>query len=252
MKTLEFTVESGMGDRIGALLTGRTLAAELGRELIYYWPVTYQCNAHFTDLLRMDSPIVTEVDPWPNETTLDFGARKYPEMLSSLQPIFNEIIKVRGYGRKYNQEDFGTVVRFSDQVLELASKYNATYFQEHMVGVHVRGVDYRYKTPDIKDYIAMVKKAMESLPDATLFICSDEVQTILALQVAFSGRTLTYPVRSFARDDPIGMIDAAVCLCLLRHCQSLVLSGYSMFSRLACKRQFIEPKEDLVLIENNT
>lgn len=255
MSTLLVTVESGLGDRIGALLTGRRMAAALKRDFLYYWPKTVWCNARFEDVLKTDEPCVTETDPWPNETLLDYGAWDYQRVLESLSFIYNEVLKMRGYARRYDQEEFGSVVRFSDQVAELAAKYNGSYFREQMIGLHIRGTDYRTHMPDVRKYVATVAEIGFKQPDSQLFVCSDERRIINQIQFAFPTKVLTYPVRSLNRDEPEAIVDAAVQLCLLRQCQTLVLSRYSQFSRLACNHLSIEEYKDgdnpIVTVENN-
>jgi hypothetical protein len=255
MKTLVSVSVSGMGDRIRLLLAARALAPKLGREFLHVWPVNGHCGAEFTDLFKVNEPIVTPTDPWPDRGVLDLKCKPWAEVIETLEKIRDwETVKFHCYRAPFDQHDFGTNVDFSEGVWAKASQFAlhmediSKPFTHGTVGCHVRGGDYSWKTPNIEEYYA----AVDTFGGGSIFLATDERWVRQAFLKHYGEeRMILYEPRGYLRGDPEATIDSAVELCLLRKCGLLVLSGWSEFSRLACIHQPPAYRDGVLVVTGN-
>lgn len=244
-KTLVSVSVSGIGDRIRLMLSARSLAKQTGREFLHVWEPNGHCGAYFEQLFSCKEPIVTPVDPWANVSLFNFKTAPWEEVAEFVSKSNEEIVKIHSYMGCFNQHDFGSVVTFNGKV---ALKAEAFYRQRPFwTGCHVRGTDYRWRTPPMVDYFKALKDIGGCQP---FFLATDEFKIRDEFKSEFGDRVLTYPISRFDRGLAETTVESAVELYLLRKCTKLVLSGWSEFSHLACKHQPPEWSPGVVITNN--
>jgi hypothetical protein len=258
MKTLVSVSVSGMSDRIQLLFAARGLAKKLGREFLHIWPVNGHCGANFESLFECDEPIVTPTDPWRSQAVLDLKSTPWCQVETALEPYKNlEILKFHCFKGDFDQHDFGTVIRFSNDVENKVLEFVQDMadierdFMPITVGCHVRATDYSLKTPPLDEYFKAIKACSTELTYQPVFLACDDPSIRKIFANRYENRIMMYPTKSFDRADHEATINGAIELCLLRKCGRLVLSGYSGFSRLACVNQPQQWNEGVVTVLNN-
>lgn len=110
------------------------------------------------------------------------------------------------------------------------------FSNQPVVGVHIRRGDNAWANTWCPDRLfpAVVRRVLDTQPDAVLFICSDSAESEASLLQEFGSRVLTYPHRSLDRGRSWEAVqDALVEMYLLARTKVIIRTPSSTFSQCA-------------------
>lgn len=230
---------SGMCDRITNILLFHSLANEFGRSLYWGWPLNSACNCSFHKLFECNAvKVVDSIIPLGSQLTV----RNHSGTINDLRNLMRThnkkpwIFTEHGYyGHNFDQLD--TILRPERVVSSLIENFKQMHWRSRMIGIHVRRADKAPIAPHICEYFAVVDSVINMASDVGLFLCSDDLECGTLFSRRYGERVVTYPVRTLRRDLEAGIVDALICLYLLRNTSGVIgssMSGYSLCAGWKC------------------
>ncbi len=234
MSTLVTDSRSGFSDRLRMMISAHDLAAQCGRGLLHIWKTSDACGASFRDLFQSESIEVSEDDPWTGIPTRDYLSTPWDTIASDVLNSKEEVVKLTCFtGTCGHNSKLGTLVRFSDAVMDAANRFIGVQLKESSrpVGCHVRMGDKKseIKLPSVQAYW----EAIDRSGGDVIFLATDEPMVRELFVEHYDGRIRLYPTRGYDRRTMESTIDSAVELAILRSCPAVVSGFYSGFSRFA-------------------
>jgi len=229
---------TGLCDRITTLLALKSMADKTNRRLRWGWPQTSACNCSFQKLFECDEVEVLNVHvPLGRQISERGGMNR--SILLDLVTRNNEErwVFVEDCYLGHNYDNFDKILYPSREVRSAIQKYMDAQWRPNVIGVHLRRGDKSSHAPKMLCYFNEIDRALNFAPDAGLFVCSDDAQCENELRGRYGSRVITYPARTLCRDIEEGIIDALVCLYLLRHTDGVIgssMSGYSLCAGWEC------------------
>lgn len=106
------------------------------------------------------------------------------------------------------------------------------------VGVHIRRTDSKLsieKSP-MSAFERLMDDELATNPEQRFFVATDDKPSFAYLQERYGDAVSEYEKRSYARDDPEGIVDAAVDFWGLTRCRKIIGSFYSSFTETAASK----------------
>lgn len=230
---------TGVCDRLNNILFLKNVAEETGRSLYWGWPSSPTCNCSFNKLFECHSIHVMDARVPIGVQISERGPRLSEIELKSMVAKHDAeawvFVEERYFGHNFDNLDL--IIRPSHEVSSLVHAYVESQWQSAIVGVHVRRGDKVEFTPPLSAYFREIDPVIDAIPDVRFFLCSDDQECETAIRGRYGNRVLSYPVRSFERASEVGIIDAVVCLYLLRCTNGVIgssMSGYSLCAGWDC------------------
>jgi hypothetical protein len=229
--------KEGLCDRLTNMLLLNTIAKDTGRSARWCWPLLPTCNCAFHDLFECDSIVVSD-DFVPLGPQVCESRERVSHVLESARRYTDEpwIHLPDGYFG-HNYEGLDALVRPSEKVQALLQAYKKAHWKDTMVGVHIRRGDRSQHSPVLSRYCNILDRLVDDFPTTGVFLSTDDPHCTVYFTRRYGKRIVHYPVKTFSRDVPEGMLDAVVCLYLLRStggCIGSTISGYSICAGWDC------------------
>lgn len=254
----------GLANRLRALISAQRLADLSGRRLSVIWKPSDACGCHFSelfvnefdmldDLTAVNQPgVVRYTRPKPAKVNVFIAAETiYIDLCAVLRDPCERVIpwdKLAVYFSRLKP-----VARVNDAV----NVFVKDHFNPPILGVHIRRGDHPHHRKaqaagllhaSEEKYIAEIDVCLESMPDATLFVASDDgapdtidyhdysyasTGLMERLRRRYGARLVFYPKSSLNRHTPEGIQDGLIDLLLLNHADFVIGTVYSGFSELS-------------------
>jgi len=125
----------------------------------------------------------------------------------------------------------------SDEVRSLVDAIPAVDQESPPVGVHIRRTDsvQSISNSPMSAFERLIDAEISSNSDQRFFVATDDPDSFRHLQERYGDAVSEYPKRSYARNDPKGVVDAAVDFWALTQCRKIFGSFYSSFTMTAAE-----------------
>jgi hypothetical protein len=227
----------GVCDRLTNMLLVSKIAKMTGRTPCWAWPLLPTCNCRFHELFEADSLVVSDI-PLPLGPRIAESGMRVPGIIEAAKGFDSEPwlhLENGYYGHNYDGLD--ELVSPSREIQRLLRDYMNAFWSDRVVGVHIRRTDKADFSPSLQHYFHILDELSDGAGGFRIFLASDDPHCKELLVERYGKRVIDYPVRSHRRDVPEGIIDAVVCLYLLRRTQGVIgskISGYSMCAGWDC------------------
>jgi hypothetical protein len=258
MKYLVAHACSGLGNRIRCLVAARRAARLTGRQLALIWPLDpYHCYCQYQQLFQTPQLLVSD-ELFANTLTENYMVSYMPTFI--VQHSQAEAVYVQeqnffwvdgdsdimwGQFSPYKMKNLAVrnellsefaALQPCQEVSRKVDSFAQEHFAEEVIGVHIRREDNYWSNRFCSDrlFIESARDALTYLPEAKLFLATDDEQSEASFRGAFGDRVLTYPPRSLERGrDWQAVQDALVILLLLARTHLIIRSCSSTFSQVA-------------------
>lgn len=270
---------AGLANRLRVLTSGLAWQRLTGVQFTMWWPQTAPCSAAFTRLFEpvpevggaMEAEVMAlpAVGSYLFTPMFDIAAATEPELAFRcsgwlVPPRLPLLATAAGRLLPKAPAPFTDMhakvmaqaaielgrLRPVETIRLRVEQFATERFRRQMIGVHVRRGDFPAQrpdaTPDLKALIRAIQTFLKSMPDAAIFVATDDGAVnpytgkatgqegvVERLRAEFGDRIVTAEPSTLDRRDPKAIEDALVDLLLLRRTQAVVGSAASSFSELA-------------------
>ena len=239
MKTLNWEVNAGLGNRIRAMISGICWAEKLCRRLVIWWPVKPECAAAFSilfngsrlpDWVEVRDTMSSEV---PTQVLSPDDARSFFEGKDDIDALY-----IKSQGCFWPRTDgvanmkWLSYLRALQPSVTVEDVYSRWKSQGLLCGnvIHIRGTD-NEKARRLSP-LSMFKSAITDETGENFTLISDDTDLLLEMYECF-GERMHIPERIRQRHTEEGMIEATAAFFVLARAFKVLGSANSSFSEIA-------------------